>query len=63
MAESVILDAINAAATFLIGYSQLRKPHESAVHEAVFVTLPTGSGKSLCYYLLPKGFDEQQISP
>ena len=45
MAESAILDAIHAAATFL-GYSQLRKPQESAVKHFllgrdVFVTLPT----------------------
>ena len=62
MAESAILDTINAAATFL-GYSQLCKPQESAVKHFllgrdVFVTLPTGSGKSSCYYLLIKAFDK-----
>ena len=61
----VILDPIHAAATFL-GYSQLRKPQESAVKNFFtreIVTLPMGSGKSLCYNVLPKAFDEQQISP
>ena len=57
MAESAILDAIHTAATFL-GYSQLRKPQESAVKHFllgrdVFVTLPTGSGKSLVLLLAP----------
>ena len=48
MAESAILDAIHTAAKFL-GYSQLRKPQEShfLIGRDVFVTLPTGSGKSL----------------
>ena len=49
-------------ATKAFGYSELRPNQELAVkhflrgHD-VFVSLPTGSGKSLCYCLLPKAFD------
>ena len=49
-------------ATKALGYSELR-PNQELVgkhflrgHNA-FVSLPTGSGKSLCYCLLPKAFD------
>ena len=49
-------------ATEALGYSQLRQLQERVVthfllEKDVFVSLPTGSGKSLCYCLLPKAFD------
>ena len=48
--------------TKALRYSELRSNQELAVkhflrgHD-VFVSLPTGSGKSICYCLLPKAFD------
>ena len=49
-------------ATKALEYSELRPNQELAVkhflrgHD-VFVSMPTGRGKSLCYCLLPKAFD------
>ena len=49
-------------ATKSLAYSELRPNQELEVkhflrgHD-VFVSLPTGSGKSLCYCLLPKAFN------
>ena len=59
--ESEIEKAISKAAEDL-GYSQLRPQQRKAVKlfikgRDVFVNLPMGSGKSLCYWLLPKTFD------
>ena len=51
-----------STATEELGYDQLR-PRQKKVVEAflegrdVFVCLPTGSGKTLCYCILPKVFD------
>ena len=51
-----------AEATKLLGYRQLRAKQEQAITQFlkgndVFVSLPTGSGKSLCYWILPYSFD------
>ena len=56
-----IYGAITGAAQKL-GYRELRPNQELAVRHFlrghdVFVSLLTGSGKSLCYCLLPKAFD------
>ena len=51
-----------AEATKLLGYKQLRAKQEQAITQFLkgndfFVSLPTGSGKSLCYWILPYSFD------
>ena len=62
MADSQsVAHAIRAAARS-IGYTDLRVLQESAVKSFVagndvFVAIPTGGGKSLCYSLLPAVFD------
>ncbi len=51
-----------------LGYTELRPQQELAIktflagHD-VFVCLPTGSGKSLCYCVLPAAFDHISGNP
>ena len=59
--ESDILRAASEALKRL-GYSELRPQQEEVVRKLVqghdvFVSLPTGSEKSLCYCILPEVFD------
>ncbi len=58
--ESKILAAIEGAGKRL-GYQLRPKQQEAVVSfirgSDVFVSLPTGSGKSLCYSILPWAFD------
>ena len=61
--ESVIRGAICTAET-LLGY-RLKREQEESVYQLVsgrdvFVSLPTGYGKSLCYTILPLVFDAIQ---
>ena len=58
---SDIREIVGRAATSL-GYSELKPEQEQAIlafvsGKDVFVALPTGYGKSLCYGLLPHVFD------
>ena len=55
------LSAIIQKAACTVGYPNLRSEQERAVlafmlGKDVFVSLPTGSGKSLCYTILPTTF-------
>ena len=56
------LDAAIESALTRLGYENLRPMQKLAVQSFVqgrdvFVSLPTGSGKSLCYWLLPLVFE------
>ncbi len=51
-----------AAAASTLGYQGLRPQQQQAVHtfvtgHDVFVSMPMGSGKSLCFAILPNVFD------
>ena len=56
------IDQANSSVTEKLGYKELRPKQILAVRHFlcgndVFLSLPTGSGKSLCYCLLPLAFD------
>ena len=57
------MDEAIAAVCLELGYSELREKQEEVVKHFlrgrhVFVSLSTGSGKSLCYSILPNLFDK-----
>ena len=59
--DDSISDIIQAAASSLV-YAEIRLLQETAVGafvmgSDVFLSIPTGGGKSLCYAVLPRVFD------
>ena len=57
------LDAVIIRASQRLGYSSVRDKQLLAIRtfmegNYVFISLPTGSGKSLCYAVLPYAFDD-----
>ena len=66
LSETTLKAAIIKAAIAL-GYKELKDKQEESIMEFakgrdVFVSLPTGYGKSLCYVILPSVFDELRKS-
>ena len=66
--DAQALDAAIESAITRLGYESLRPKQKLAVQSFVqgrdvFVSLPTGSGKSLCYWLLPSVFEHLRGIP
>ena len=62
-AKNLSLLAVVKKAANLLGYENLRSSQEEAIcrfleGKDIFISLPTGSGKSLCYFVLPMIFNE-----
>ena len=62
MARATDMREIVGRAASSLGYSKLKPEQEQAIlafvsGKDVFVALPTGYGKSLCFGLLPRVFD------
>ena len=67
MAATVLLTEIARSAAANLGYSSLKPEQELAIlsfmeGNDVFVSLPTGFGKSLCYAALPYAFDQLRVT-
>ena len=59
---AAVIEAVRKAAHRL-GFSKLRRHQEAAAiafieGNDVFVSLPTGSGKTVCFAILPFAFDQ-----
>ena len=56
------IEAAISASLKRLNFKELQKHQELALHHFIngndfFVSLPTGSGKSLCYWMLQAGFN------
>lgn len=61
--ESVILSAAEKFSSPILRQHQLSAIKSFLEGKDVFVNMPTGSGKSICYALLPWAFDLIVVSP
>ena len=67
LSSEATLKAAILKAAIALGYKELKDKQKESIMEFakgsdVFVSLPTGYGKSLCYVILPSVFDELRKS-